>query len=119
MPFGYCTSGAIVAKAGKNASSTAIASAALLEQFSTEADAYLNVMTRHDWSTAPLPSASFLPILSDVASSIAAIKIISYDMSGFTSRGEAEDMINILYNGIAKGIEMLKDYKTKDTLGVS
>jgi len=119
MAFNYCTSGAIVTKAGSNVSSTAIASSAIMQQFSNEAEAFINVMTRHDWATAPLPSTNYLGILSEVASDLAATMLIAYDMSGYTARGEAEDMINILYDRAMKGIKMLADYKTKETLGVN
>ena len=39
---------------------------------------------------------------------------ISWDMSGFTSRIEAEDMINILRDIALRNISILRDKKTQD-----
>ena len=53
-------------------------------------------------------------ILKEVASNLAAIYCIQYDMSGFTSRVEAEDMINILRDGALRGLSILRDKKTQE-----
>ena len=53
-------------------------------------------------------------ILKEVASDIAAIYVIQYDMSGFTSRIEAEDMINILRDAALRGLSILRDKKVQD-----
>jgi hypothetical protein len=118
MVFGYCSSGAIVMKAGKGVNSTAAASAALLQQLSADAEAYLNVMTRHAWDTAPFPSTSYLPILSYAASCIAGAQLVAYDMSGYISRAEAEDIINLLHDRANKIIEQIKEKNVQDTMGV-
>lgn len=117
MPLGYCTSFAIITKAGANASSVAIASGSIINQAGTEADAWINVMTRHDWGSSP-PTAVYLPVLADISSSIAGIKIICYDMESI-GKSEAINRINVLWDSVTRGIEMLKDYKTKETLGVN
>ena len=118
MVFGFCTSEAIVRKAGKNVNSTAAASAALLQQFSTEAEAYINTMTRHDWSATPLAIASFIPVLADAASSLAGAQLIAYDMSGYLSRAEAEDMINLLHDRTNRIITQLSEKNVQNTMGV-
>ena len=53
-------------------------------------------------------------LLNDIVSSLAAIEAISYDMSGYTSRLEAEDMINILRDGALRGLSILRDKKVQD-----
>ena len=118
MVFSYCTSAAIVQKAGKNVNATAAASAALLQQLSADAEAYVNVMTRHAWDTSPFPSTSYLPILSDVTSCIAGAQLIAFDMSGYLSRAEAEDMINLLHDRANKIIAQLSEKNVQNTMGV-
>ena len=118
MVFGYCTSQAIVQKAGKNVNSSAAASAALLQQLSADAEAYVNVMTRHAWDVAPFPSTSYLPILSDVTSCIAGAQLIAFDISSYQSRAEAEDMINLLHDRANRIIAELKEKNTQNTMGV-
>ena len=55
-------------------------------------------------------------ILREVASNIAAIYAITYDMSGFTSRLEAEDMINVLRDAALRGLSILRDQNVKNFL---
>jgi len=49
-----------------------------------------------------------------VASNLAAIMVIQYDFSGFTSRIEAEDMINVLRDAALRGMSILRDKKQQD-----
>jgi len=53
-------------------------------------------------------------LLSDICSSLVAIEAICYDMSGYTSRTEAEDMINVLRDGALRGLSILTDKKNQD-----
>ncbi len=70
-------------------------------QWVNEAGNYLNVLGRHvyavDAAAFALLPASKRFLLSEACSNLAAIYGIAYDMSGYTSRIEAEDMINILW----------------------
>ena len=50
-------------------------------------------------------------IATQVVEDIAAIYGITYDMSGFTSRIEAEDMINVLRDSALRGLSLLRDQK--------
>ena len=111
----YCTSGALLAKAGRNVNSTAATSAALISQFMNEADAFINVATRHNWVSSA-PTSAYSSVLSDASSCLAAIPMITYDMSGYTGRGEAESMVNVLFDRAIKIINLLKDEKVKDTI---
>ena len=49
-------------------------------------------------------------LLSEIASNLMAIYMISYDMSGFTSRVEAEDMVTILKTQAEEGIKLLREH---------
>ena len=55
-------------------------------------------------------------MLRDMASSLAAIMCITYDMSGFTSRVEAEDMVNILRDNAMRGMAILREWKIRNLI---
>lgn len=117
MVWTLCSSGAIIAKAGAGASSTAAASNALLAQFQQEAEATINAMTRKDWVTNYSSVATnFQQILNNACSDHAAMKLIIYDMSGYTSRLEAATILDILYDDFQKCVNILKEDNVKDIL---
>lgn len=113
MTYTLCSSAAIVIKAGSNVSSSAKASDAIIQQFASEAESFINAATRYDWVTNWGTASGSLVAnsVSDATACIAATSLISYDMSGYTSRSEAEDIINILYDRAGRVIEYLKVYK--------
>ena len=76
-----------------------------------QGESMINCVTRHNYSddvTAGI-NVDIKGILSDVASSFAAIQAITYNMAGYTSRIEAEDMINVLRDGMLRGLNILRD----------
>jgi len=109
----FTTTAAITAKAGANANATSVAAAWTDIQI-LECEAEINCATRYNWSDAYAAlNADVKYILSEAASNLCAIYVIQYDMSGFSSRGEAEDMINILRDGYLRCIGILRDIKTQ------
>ena len=111
MSWTMCTSGAAIAKAGANANSDVKASGAVMDRWSDEAEATVNVLTRKDYVADYPSSANVQGILADVTSSIIAGNIISYDMGGFTSRAEAETMLDFLRDSYTRGLSLLRDKK--------
>jgi len=108
------TSGAVMVKAGKYVSSDITDT--MINQFINEAEAYINTETRKDW-TALYPTLSGAAILSDIASSLAAIPCINYDMSGFNGgRAEGESRMQVLRDAAMRGIAILKDDKSRTYL---
>ena len=104
----------IQAKAGTNANATAKATAAT-DVYVLEVESLVNATTRFNWSDVYATlNADVKHILKEVSSNICAIYVIQYDMSGFTSRIEAEDMINVLRDGAIRGLSVLRDKKTQD-----
>lgn len=105
----FTTSGAVCYKAGANRS-TAITEA-MFNQFIDDAEASVCTATRYDLiaaSAALLASyPHFKPTIGNIAGDLAAIKVIQYDMSGYTSRSEAEDMINVLFNDASTDLKNL------------
>jgi len=108
----YTTNALVAYKVGANASATS-KTEAYTNEYIAQAEAYINVVTRKIWATSTATFAALnvnvRKILSEAASNLAAIYVISYDMSGFTSRVEAEDMINVLYARFIQCIQILQD----------
>lgn len=103
-----CINADVLKKAGANASSTATAEA-YTNVFIKMAEAHLSSSARYDWVTNYASCSTIgKQILKDAASSYAAILCINYDMKNFTSRQEAMNMINILWAGFQKCINLLE-----------
>lgn len=110
----FATTAEVSRKAGANASTTSNVEA-YINDFMTQAESRINAVTRFNWSDAYAGlNADTKGILKEVASNIAAIYVIQFDMSGFTSRTEAEDMINILRDGAQFGLSLLISKKVKE-----
>ena len=107
----FCTTAEVQRKAGANASATSKAEA-YTNDFVTQAESEINTATRYNWSDAYAAlDVDVKGILKEAASNLAAIYVIMYDMSGYTSRVEAEDMINILRDGYLRCLSILQDKK--------
>ncbi len=120
MPFTLCTSGAMVIRAGANVSPTASTSGTILEQYSEEAEGYINFVTRYDWvANYASIGANFKPVLATACACLAAADLVAYDMGGYTGRGEAESMINVLYDRAQKAITKLDEDKNKTKAGAT
>ena len=113
MAWTLTTSGACLARAGRNAN----ISQANLVLYSDDAEAVINTATRKDWTADySAVTTNFKKILNHCASSMVAMDIINYDMSNFTSRSEAETMLDVLRDGIVRDLEILKEEKNKDVM---
>ena len=110
----FCTMAEVERKAGSGASTTSKAEA-YTNDYVTQAESTINSMIRYNfsdnYSTLNLDTKQ---ILKSVASDLAAIYVINYDMSGYTSRVEAEDMVNILRDSALRGLSILRDKKVQD-----
>ena len=107
-----CTSGAVKLKAGTNATTL---TAAQYTDLINKAEAFACCVSRYDWVTnyAGLSdTAKYL--LQDLASSHAAISVINTDMSGFTSRTEAQVMLDVNYSKVVDNLNILRDDKYKE-----
>ena len=109
----FCTTAEVLRKAGNGASSTA-AVEAYTNDFVAQAESEINVATRYNWSDAYSGlNADVKGILKQAASNLAAIYVIQYDMGGYTSRREAESMVNILRDGYLRCLTLLRDKKAE------
>ena len=110
----FVSSGAATHKAGFYMSS-AIPELAW-QEWASNAMAYVQVEAREDYQTdfATMPQIT-KAYIQDAGNSLMAIEAIKYDMSSYPSRGEAQDLINVLADKINKIIAKLKDKKVGDT----
>ena len=113
-------SGPTLVKAGENVSSVMTADAGLeVEHFIEQAEGVVEAAIRYDltsnWVTLSGPAI----IAQEIVENLAAISCIQYDMSGYTSRGEAESMVNILRDAALRGIQILKNKKTQTFVGAT
>lgn len=110
-----CINADVLKKAGADASSTSTAEA-YTNVYIKMAEAQLCTSARYDWVTN-YTSVSTIgkEILRDAASSYAAVLAINYDMTGFQTRQEALTIVNILWAGFQKCINLLeKDNNYRD-----
>ncbi len=112
----FATTAEVERKCGANVSSVSKAEA-YVNDYMTQVESRINAVTRFNWSDNYSGlNADVKGLLKEVASNLAAIYAIQYDMSGFTSRIEAEDMINILRDGALFGIALLHDKKLQTSM---
>ena len=120
MTTTFCTSGQALVKAGKNVSTDFTDGTITDSQFDdyiNEAESEINVHTKYNWTDAFSGlDTDVKGILQAAASNLTAIYCITYDMSGFTSRIEAEDMINVLRDALLRELGILRDKKNQSFL---
>lgn len=111
----FCSSGAAILRAGENADTTITGSGGALASLSRQAEGFIEATTRRKWGTNYSGLGDEIKgMLETVSSCIIAKNIINYNMVGFTSRTEAQTMLNVLDDEIQKGLNILKDFKSND-----
>ncbi len=76
--------------------------------------AMIGIYSRHFWHDNLPTNIGIKNFLADIVSSYIAIEGITYDMSGYTSRVEAEDMINVLRDGMLRNLALLQEQENED-----
>ena len=105
----------ILLRVGTSASAT-VKAAGWFDKIILDVEAEINCACRFDFSTldaATALNATVRGILIDAGACLAAIEGIIWDMSGFTSRVEGEDMVNVLRDRALFAISILRDKKTQ------
>jgi hypothetical protein len=120
----FCISGMVFAKAGSGYSTDLntkfIGSDFCIDVWITEAESVINSICRYNFTdNYSSLNVDTKKILQETASALAAIYSIQYDMSGYTSRTEAEDMINILRDVTIRNLSILRDKKVQDFINGS
>jgi len=104
-------SGPALVKAGANVSAVMTVSAGgEMDGFIDQANDYLKSVVKADLVANEM--------LDEYAERSAAVEAILYDMSGYTSRVEAEDMINIHVHRMNEILKVLNKADVQDYLGV-
>jgi len=110
----FATEAELNSKAGENVDATGWTEANK-NQWIAEAEAEINCVCRKNFSDLyGTLNSDVKKILTGVASDLVEIKGIVYNMSGYTSRVEAEDMINVHRDSALRGLAILRDKKTQD-----
>ena len=106
----FTTNAQIQAKAGVNANATA-KSVTETDKYVLDVEALVNCISKFNWSDAVTAglNADVEGILREASANICAIYVITQDMDGFTSRIEAEDMINVLRDRALFALSVLRD----------
>jgi hypothetical protein len=90
-----CTEAEIALMAGENVDATGDTEANR-NLLVAQAESYVVTLSRYDWvGNFGSLTANAKQILAEYCSRYVAMSLISYNMSGYTTRVEAEDMINI------------------------
>jgi len=109
----FATTAEVGYKVGANASAVSNAEA-YINSYMTQVESYINCVCRFNYTdTYATLNLDVKGILKEVASNLAAIYVISYDMSGYTSRYEAQMMIDLLYTRAQEGLRELKEKQTQ------
>ncbi len=110
----FATTLEVQRKAGANASAVSNVEA-YINDYMTQAESLINSIVTFNFSDAYSGlNVDIKAILKQAASAWAAISVIRYDMSGFTSRQEALTMINSLILEFNTCIKELKEKDTQD-----
>ena len=104
-----CVSGLAIIKAG---SGVGAVPPAAWDSWIEEAEAQISLSSRYDWVTNfGTIQTNFKPVLQAFCGNSAAIHGIKYDMSGYASRIEAEDFINVLRDELLRLGQLIRDQK--------
>jgi len=105
----FATSDEILVKAGENVDSTG-ATESRINDLCKQAESYINVISRTNFSDSYSGlNTDIKQILAEAESNLVAIYLISFNMAGYTTRVEAEDMLNILKVRFNECIKILGD----------
>ena len=111
----FCTSGQAIMRAGRNVFSTAALSGAIVDTFINAAEDLINVNSRFNFlDVYSTLNDDTKKIIEQVCSAEAANSLIAYDMSGYSSRIEAETMLDVNNNIVLRGLSILRDKKPQD-----
>ena len=109
----YTKNADIQALAGINANATSKAVGAT-DVYVLSVEAKINSITRYNWSDkfATL-NVDVKGILTETGACLCAMKVINSDMNGFTSRSEAQTMLDVLSDTALMNFSILRNIKSQ------
>lgn len=108
-----CTSADVDAKVGNGISASV--TEAFKNSYVLGAESYICVLTGYNWiDNFESLNEDVKYIVSEACSNLTAIYAISYDLKGYNSPREAENLINILWQRFNQIIKLLNEVKATD-----
>lgn len=115
----FATLAEITFKVGENADTTGFVEANI-NNACAQAESLINALCKYNFTDAYAGlNADVKRILSEAAACWVAVDFISYNMNAYTSRSEAESMINLLWAKFNKLIEVLQNQSVVSYLKVA
>ena len=105
----------ILLRTGTGANST-VKAAGWFDTIVKDVEAFINSFCRFDFTASDTSStlnASVRGLLVETAACLAANVGVTWDMSGYSSRTEAEDLINVNRDTALRNLSVLRDKKTQ------
>ena len=84
------------------------------DRYIEQAEGTVEAASRYNFTGNWATISANAKLVQQVVEDLAAICGIVYNMSGYTSRIEAEDLINVLRDAALRGLSILRDKKTQD-----
>ena len=108
----FATQAEIIAKAGNGASAAAVADD-FVTQLAKEVEAFVNSLTRFDWSTDFATYKTLATgLLTEIETNYCAYFMIAIDNSGYNSIREAENLMNTCWARYIQCIGLIKNQET-------
>lgn len=108
----FATSDEVLVRAGENYDTSI--TEARINDLCAQSESVINSVTRYNWSdNYSSLNADVKRILSETSACMVANAIIAFNMSGYTSRTEAEDMINVNRDTYLRNLSVLVDKKVQ------
>lgn len=115
----FATLAECTAKAGENVDTTGWVEANI-NDWAAQSESYINCKARQNFSdTYTTLNTDTKRILSEASSNLVAIYGIIYNMGGYTTRIEAEDMINVMLFRFNQCLKLLEDQRVVDFINGS
>ena len=110
----WITDAEILKLCGTGASAT-VKAADYFDSIIVRCEGIVNSASRYDWNALGAASVddAVEGILAEATGCLAAIEGVIFDMSGYTSRIEAEDIINVLRDRALFCIQLLRNKQTQ------
>jgi hypothetical protein len=118
MSYNLTTSGSCISKAGSKSN---ISGCYLyISDWCDKAEGDFCADTRRNWVVlSGATIAVFRGAISDAVSDLVGMKIINWDMSGFTSRSEAQTMLDVLRDDYTRIVNICKEDENKEVMTTS
>ena len=105
----FATSAEIKDKAGAGVSTNG-SDEAYINQLAKEVESFVNVLTRHDWSTNFASYKTLaIGILTEIETNYCGYFMIAFDNSGYNTSREAENLMNTCWARFIQCIGLIKN----------